>query len=336
MFVDKGYAPQACNGLKKESWDDEFLVSRIIFLSTYGTKVNLKELIDDHHLAERVVDNLGRHAKELEKGKTRSEMMQDMALVETLKLLFNVTHFCPDRADRFSPAVPHIVALLWKHDVPDEKPLEPPFGPLVNALLNLNPTDDKSKAALYPKDEPDAVALRLIELLEPAIKTYDDNVLDPLVTPLVSVISKVHEHAPEGTKKAIRELLLPTKEDRENVLGTGDSLSARFLKASTHPTAESMREVISHLLFEMSDKDASKFVENVGYGYASGFLFKNDIPIPASAQEGFNATDTRGSQQSVNPITGQFIDAERPVDEPEMTEEEKEREAERLFVLFER
>ena len=39
---------------------------------------------------------------------------------------------------------------------------------------------------------------------------------------------------------------------------------------------------------------------------------------------------------SVNPITGQRLDAEPTLDIPKMTTEEAEREAERLFVLFER
>jgi hypothetical protein len=38
----------------------------------------------------------------------------------------------------------------------------------------------------------------------------------------------------------------------------------------------------------------------------------------------------------VNPVTGQLLDREENVEEEPMTMEEKEREAERLFVLFER
>ena len=38
----------------------------------------------------------------------------------------------------------------------------------------------------------------------------------------------------------------------------------------------------------------------------------------------------------VNPITGQRLDAEVTPEIAEMTDEEKEREAERLFVLFDR
>jgi hypothetical protein len=39
---------------------------------------------------------------------------------------------------------------------------------------------------------------------------------------------------------------------------------------------------------------------------------------------------------NINPITGQTLESEPTVEMPAMTDEEKEREAERLFVLFER
>ena len=78
---------------------------------------------------------------------------------------------------------------------------------------------------------------------------------------------------------------------------------------------------------------SSKFVENVGYGFASGFLFQNNIPVPQNA---VGADGAGPSGRPVNPITGQFLDQESGPDLPEMTDEEKEREAERLFVLFER
>ena len=104
----------------------------------------------------------------------------------------------------------------------------------------------------------------------------------------------------------------------------------------TNPLAPSFGTAVSHLLFTISGKDATRFVDNVGYGFASGFLFQNDIPIPASVAGAPTAGSTNGGKRDYNPITGQYIDAENTPDLPEMTEEEKEREAERLFVLFER
>ncbi|KAH7153147.1 guanine nucleotide exchange factor [Dactylonectria macrodidyma] len=338
IFVDMDFAPRACKELKTDSFEDEFLISRILFLSTYANKIDLKELVDKHRLAERIIDNLGRHVKDRSKSSWASgEPMQDMALVETLKLMFNLTHHLPDHISPFMPALPHILPLLWKRqDIPSEKPLDPPFGPLVNALLNLDLQSEKYKNDIYPKSNNNMIAERLIDILDPALKAYRDNELESVVTPLVSVIRSIHEPAPETTKEYIRGRLLPTAEDRENVLGEGTTLSARLLKNSTNPTTPALREAISHLLFDMSDRDASKFVENVGYGFASGFLFQNNVPVPASASEAFSKSDVAGAQKPVNPITGQFIDAEKYENLPDMTQEEKEREAERLYVTFER
>ena len=88
-------------------------------------------------------------------------------------------------------------------------------------------------------------------------------------------------------------------------------------------------------------------MQNVGYGFASGFLFQHNVPIPENALEAWSTNESEGSNTTasqdssklagkVNPITGQLLDKEEKVEEVEMTQEEKEREAERLFVLFER
>ncbi|KAL7796853.1 guanine nucleotide exchange factor [Trichoderma ceciliae] len=336
MLVDQGFATKACEGLKTDNWDNEFLTSRILLLSTYGTKEHLSNLITEHHLAENITENLGRHAKLAATKPRQQQPMEDMALAEILKLLFNVTHFCKDEASRFSAAVPHIAALFWKQDIPASNPLDSPFGLLVNALINLDISTAANQAAMFPSSEPNKVATRLISLLDSAMATYSDNDVEVTVTPLISTMLKVHEHAPSPVRQYISSKLLPTAEDRQGVLGRGKTLSARLLKNSTNPVAPALRDAISHLLFEISDKDASRFVENVGYGYASGFLFKNNVPIPASASATFNAGDSTGAQRLVNPITGQFLDQESAAELPPMTEDEKLREAERLFVLFER
>lgn len=89
------------------------------------------------------------------------------------------------------------------------------------------------------------------------------------------------------------------------------------------------------MLFELSGEDPTKFVANVGYGYASGFLMSQNIPVPQNATD--SLAEGGGEGVRINPITGQRLDAETYVDEgPPMTDEEKEIEAEKLFVLFER
>ncbi|EFX03961.1 hypothetical protein CMQ_889 [Grosmannia clavigera kw1407] len=365
IFVDLGYAPKACNKLKSANLDTEFLLSRIIFLTTYGTNVQLQTLIDQHHLADAIVQNLARHAKlsgksannsssmiagagagsslvAKAKGKetSKADPMADMALTETAKLLFNVTHFCQDRVDAFTPAIAPIVTMICKHDTPQPKPLEAPVSSLVNALLTLNLAGKEGSAALFPaKGETTMLADRLVQLLDLALQNYSDTELDQAVLPLVTALRKIYELAPaDKVRPALRAGLLPKAADRKKVLGWGDTLAAKLLRHMTNALAPDFRNAVAHMLFELSDKDATKFVQNVGYGFASGFLFQNNVPMPEGATEAFQAAAAADgdNKRVINAITGQFIDEETEPDLPEMTDEEKEREAERLFVLFER
>ncbi|TQV96920.1 Guanine nucleotide exchange factor, Ric8 [Cordyceps javanica] len=338
FFVDSGYATQACKRLDTESWDDEFLLSRILFLSTYShEKIKLSPLIKEHGLANSINANIRRHSKsESASSHAAAGSMEEMALPETLKLLHNVTHFCPEEASAFTPSVPHIVSLLCTRRMPSVKVLDPPFGPLVNSLLNLDVTAEACRSALFPTGDEAKLGSKLIEILDRAMKEYSSNELDTAVTPVVKFLLEVYNIGPDLVQKKLRDGLLPTSEDRETVLGKGSSLSSRLLKTSTDPMAPHLGPVISHLFFLMSDKDATKFVETVGYGYASGYLFRNNVPVPACTKATFDIADETVSPRAVNPITGQFIDREVPDDLPPMTDEEKEREAERLFVLFER
>ena len=70
----------------------------------------------------------------------------------------------------------------------------------------------------------------------------------------------------------------------------------------------------------------------IGYGNAAGFLFNKGI-LSGPHEPSKDSTETL--DPSVNPITG-MINRDEPKSLPEMSEEEKEREAEKLFVLFER
>lgn len=338
MFVDKLYAPGACAKLQEDTtWDGEFLLSRILFLTTYDTSIDLSDLLDNHDLARSITNNLRRHAKLLEAGsKARASQMEEMALVETAKLLFNVTHFSRKHVSVFTPAIPELVALLWKHDLPASRPLDSALSHLTNGLLNLDFSTDEAKAALFQGSDLFKVPGRLIDILDRAMKSYDDDERDVTITPLVGLLIKIYEIAPRPVRVEMEKALLPKVEDREDVLGRGNSLPARLLKGSTSPSAPKLANSISHLLFDLCGRDAALFVQNVGYGYASGFLFQKNIPVPESALQNGEASNETGGERPVNPITGQFIDSEKFAEAPEMTQEEKEREAERLFVLFER
>ncbi|CAG8953904.1 hypothetical protein HYFRA_00010865 [Hymenoscyphus fraxineus] len=342
MLVDLGYMSKACGKLKNDSRDDEFLVSRIIFLTTYGTTIDIAKLIDEDQLAEYICQNIGRQAKIIVKPKKPADPMQDMALVESLKLLFNLTHFCPQRKAAFSPALQHILVLISKVPISSSKPMDPPVAQLVNALINLDLKHKDNVSTLFPKATPNTFLDCFVDILEKSTKVYPDSEIEQLVSPLLTLLRVMYEVAPKEVKTQMRKVILPSNTDRDQPLGRAETLPSRLLHLSTNPIIPQTRESASSLLFELSDKDASKFVQNVGYGFASGFLFSHNIPLPANALEaGSTSSNERASQDGqnlegkINPITGQFLDKEEKV-EIDMTDEEKEREAERLFVLFER
>ena len=62
----------------------------------------------------------------------------------------------------------------------------------------------------------------------------------------------------------------------------------------------------------------------------------HDLPVPDHVTGDLGDRVTTVGGQEINPITGQRRDMEPADVLPEMTDEEREREAERLFVLFER
>lgn len=257
-----------------------------------------------------------------------------MAMSETLKLMFNLTHFHPDLANLFTDSVPHLLKMLLRIDLP-HPPLQQPVNSLINALVNLDLEAKKdrpfSNGPMFPTFDPKCNAERLISILSSTLTEYPDAELDQLAAPLVALIRKVHSIAPDSVKEFMKSLLLPSPSDRDQPLGKSTTLPSRLLRLSTSALASTLRGSISALLFELSGKDAATFVRNVGYGYAAGFLMSNNIPMPDNAREGRSAGDA-----PVNPVTGQRLDAEAVDEGPEMTMEEKEREAERLFVLFER
>jgi Guanine nucleotide exchange factor synembryn len=342
IFVDLGYMPKACAKLKIDSRDIEFVLSRIIFLTTYDTKMDIVELIDKENLAEYICLNISRHGEQFSMTPNKSkDPMSDMALTETLKLLFNISHFCPEKAGEFSPALHHILLIISKLSISTLNPLENPVAPLVNALVNMDLDSSDNNSTLFPKSAPSTYLNCLIDVLGKASKGYKDAELEQLVSPLLTVLRKMYEVAPADIQGQMRKVILPSTADREQPLGRAETLPSRLLRQSTNPATPQLRETISSLLFDMSGRDARRFVQNVGYGFASGFLFQHGIPIPENALDAWsNGTETASSdnqkiERDINPVTGQFMDREEKV-EINMTQEEKEREAERLFVLFER
>jgi len=225
----------------------------------------------------------------------------------------------------------------------DFKALKPPVTGLINALLSLDLPDSaapdsqrlREYTPLFPEKFPYDNYLRLINILESGVRSSKEEELDGLV-PLVTLLRRVYELVPPDIKSEMRAQLLPSNEERAEPLGKSNSLASHLLRLSTAPTVPRLREGISSFLFELSDNDAAIFIRNVGYGYAAGYLMTHSLPVPENASGDPRERVTTVDGQEINPITGQRRDMEPEDPLPEMTDEEKEQEAERLFVLFER
>ncbi len=263
-------------------------------------------------------------------------------LTESLKLLFNVTQFYPNRVPAFTRTIKPIILLLSQLNLPDPT-LQTPITSSINALLNLDLPGDESKddegkktSPLFPSTDPACNTQRLIMILDKGTRSEKDvEKLEVSATPVISVLRRINAIAPPSVIQIMKRELLPSSTDRAQPLGRSDTLPSRLLRLTTSPAAPKLKEQISYLLFELSDCDALTFTRNVGYGYAAGFLMTHNIPAPESLRtSGEQITTVDG--QEINPITGQRRDMESEDTGPEMTDEEKEREAEKLFVLFER
>ncbi|RKF62184.1 Synembryn-A [Erysiphe neolycopersici] len=340
IFVDLSLEDKLCDKIKDDNREDEFLTSRILFLTTYGTNIDLEKLIDQYRIADNICINIGRHANRiLSKTEYKStDTFEEMALAETLKLIFNLNHFCPQRKIVFTAVLKDLIRLFIELPVLETSPLEPPIGLVINAIISLD-LDETISTIFFPPSAPNIIAEHCVKLLSMSIKKYIDVDLEQNVTPLVILLQKINNLAPQAVQIYLQQLLLPSIEDRQQVLGRAESFASQLLRLVSNPTTPQLRESIPNLLFELSGKDAKKFVQNVGYGFASGFLCNHKISVPEGILEPSQTTEDDTDQNlfnKVNPVTGQLLDKEEKLDLKDMTEEEKEREAEKLFVLFER
>ena len=260
--------------------------------------------------------------------------MEETAFCEVLKLIFNITKLYPGSSESFTDAVPIIFQILKQEQI-KKKPLEPPLNHLLNASLNINLKSLDKDAALFlsNQDLEDGVK-KIIRVLDAAIVAYPEEELDDHIAPVITLLRKIYQAAPKGVQEYLEAALLPGAAERQKPIGKSDTLSSKLLKFTTSALTPRLRDVIPLTLLELSENDTMKFINNIGYGYASGFLMRNNIPIPEDYTKKTMLNSTEGTL--VNPVTGQRLDAEPKEEGPPMTNAEKEREAERLFVLIER
>ncbi|KAJ5895124.1 hypothetical protein N7495_006815 [Penicillium taxi] len=333
VFVDTGYAGKLAEVLKTNNSEDEMITSRILFLSTYNTDLDYKNLIDNHSLADNVNYQLARHAKQFsEPGRQSLPQIDELALTDTLKLVFNISKIHSHVTFAFSPSIPDIFQII-NHIVIPQNPLEGLLSALINSLSVLDIEGGMGKyfekSTLFPDSDPNCNVESLVKILDQAIFVYGPRELEEKAIPILHSLIILRGLAPDGPRERMDALLLPEDKDRSQPIGNTDALASHLLKLSTGH-CENLKVAISELMFVLCDKDPETLTKRIGYGYAAGFLASRGLEMPK------NSSESDGLDSELNPVTGQRWAAEPKDTGPPMTNEEKEREAERLFVLFER
>ncbi|KAI0269433.1 guanine nucleotide exchange factor [Gloeopeniophorella convolvens] len=166
--------------------------------------------------------------------------------------------------------------------------------------------------------------------LRTAARAESDSTLDELLAPLMMLLLKLVT-GDSGSRDRVREWLLPANLDRSTALeGRADTLG-RLLRLLTSVYHSRLNSISGELLYTLCNHDATNLISQVGYGNVAGFLFNKGIVTGPPTSDAGPSTDASGAE--INPITGAV---QEPRVEIEMTEEEREREAERLFTLFDR
>lgn len=333
IFADLGYTNLLVGFYSQNSANHEFIGGRILFLLTYKSNVDFDDLIQHHELTKNIRNHLVNHVSTTSTAASSKDPMTVMALTETLKLVYNIASKLETRSQPFPELIPPLMQITNDLSIPP-KPLDPPVSQLLNALgiiewpsSLMSDVEDSTRLADFTK--------KLIEILDRSISSMSAaQAEETLIAPL-TVLRKISVLGHEETKNLLRNALLPQDEERDKPIGQSQTLASKLLRLQSSAGVMVLPDAISGLLFDLSERDASKFVQNIGYGHAAGYLMSHQIPVPEDlTSEGQSRAN--GVKPEVNPITGQRLEAETNVPQPEMTDEEKEREAERLFVLFER
>jgi len=223
--------------------------------------------------------------------------------------------------------------------------------PLNKALSFINPSrrSSSSSRAGSPSPVHDTVqrAYDLFDLTsahfapgdpdDPAVRDLckkEDVALDDLLSPLVVLLNRLAS-GDANAKLRLRNWIIPPDVDRTNPLEEREDLLGRCLRFMRSVYFTQLKDCIGELLFTLCDSDATTLCSQIGYGNAAGYLFNKGIMAPPPPDSA-SAHIVDEHEESINPITGLKVDpnASNPLDS--MTDEEKEREAERLFVLFDR
>lgn len=177
----------------------------------------------------------------------------------------------------------------------------------------------------------DGIFDQFSEMVNSALETPTNSFESDLV-PTTLLLTRLVSENQEALDRLFTQIF-PGTIDYSTLPEDRDGMSSKLVRLMRTPQGGMLPNTMGDLVLALLGQNIKQFILVVGYGNAAGYMMARNIAIPHEIIEEVAA----GADSGVNPVTGRYFSQEAADEElRNMTQEEKEREAERLFVLFER
>ncbi|XP_028332639.1 synembryn-A [Gouania willdenowi] len=275
-------------------------------------------------------------------------------IIEILKILFNITHSSHRKVPSEDDAAlyRHLVAILrlclMRKSVltTDADELQGHTVNLLSALplqcldvLLMVPLEQNSEQCEGRRLNMDCVHA-LLMFMERRLESGDK--IKEKLTPILNLLTESCR-AHRETRHYIRKHILPPLRDVTHRPEEGCTVKSRLIRLMTHLDTD-VKHCAAELIFVLCKENVRRFVKYTGYGNAAGLLatrgllggqgFRTSSPDAHYSSDSDSDTEEyRQVKDRINPVTGR-VEAEMPDPMEGMSEEEKEEEAKRLIMLF--
>ncbi|GAA5871263.1 hypothetical protein JCM16303_000698 [Sporobolomyces ruberrimus] len=153
--------------------------------------------------------------------------------------------------------------------------------------------------------------------------------IEELLSPVMLLLRKLSMIG--EANEMFRFVLFPPNLDRSKPINRHTNLTGHLVRLLSSVFLPNTAFGVGEFLYNLAERSPEKLCALIGYGTASGFLQNRGELIPPSPPSDEGAS----TERPINPISGAFEPQEDPDLKP-MTEDEKDREAEKLYTLFDR
>ncbi|XP_059190533.1 synembryn-B isoform X1 [Centropristis striata] len=267
--------------------------------------------------------------------------------MEALKALFNLTLSDPggEEDDHQFRLIAAILRHLLMLKTETEEKTEEAHSHAINLLNNLPVScldvlidvPVQGGQELYGGKNMDAVQT-LIDFMEKRIDKQGSNYKEGL-TPVLSLLTEGSRHHRE-IRRFIKAQVLPPLKDVKIRPEIGTTTRNKLVRLMTHVDM-GVKQSAAEFLFVLCKESVDNLLKYTGYGNAAGLLVARGLlaggrgETQYSEDEDSDTEEYKSAKPFINPITGHV---EEPMPNPieEMTEEQKEYEAQKLVNMFDK